>query len=76
MSCTFKRNNCLLSSNICAKPTMADDASTASSPSVASGSVGGGVDSKAAKATAKLEAALNAGDFYGALQVYRTIIKR
>lgn len=55
---------------------MADDASTASSPSVASGSVGGGVDSKAAKATAKLEAALNAGDFYGALQVYRTIIKR
>jgi hypothetical protein len=33
-------------------------------------------DPRAAKAAAKLDAALAANDFYGALQVYRTIIKR
>lgn len=33
-------------------------------------------DPKAARAAAKLEAAIASGDFYGALQVYRTIIKR
>ncbi len=31
---------------------------------------------KIARVTAKLEESLRDGDFYGALQVYRTLIKR
>jgi len=33
-------------------------------------------DAKAARTLSKLEAALASGDFYGALQLYRTIVKR